>query len=134
MYISASIDRRDSKAVKSYLAVAAFCAFFALVYAQFSHDVHSPFMTFAFCIPLIGGAGVFASFRLLHIAPMSRFSFNAYNASIATFAVASILRGVFEIAGTSSGYLLWFVVAGMGLLVAAGAGMLVHDHQSKAID
>ena len=43
-----------------YAIAAVGCVVFALVYAQFSHGVHSPFMTFMFAIPLLGGAAIAA--------------------------------------------------------------------------
>ena len=37
--------------MRHYAIASIGCAVFALIYAQFSHGVHSPFMTFMFAIP-----------------------------------------------------------------------------------
>jgi hypothetical protein len=43
---------QHAKTALRYLVAAMACALFALIYAQFSHGVHSPSMTFMFAIPL----------------------------------------------------------------------------------
>ncbi|MCX5999452.1 MAG: hypothetical protein NTU41_07625 [Chloroflexi bacterium] len=49
-----------------------------------------------------------------------RFVTNVYSSGIATLTVGSLLRGIFDIAGTSSPYQPVFVVAGV-LMVLVGA-------------
>ena len=109
-----------------YAVAAAVCAAFALVYAQFSHGVSSPFMTWAFIIPLTAGCG--AALALQGIAarqgwnPHSLFPRAArasWACAVATFTVASLLHGIFDIAGTSSELLDIYVLAGVILAVIA---------------
>ena len=116
--------------MKAYAAIGAFCAFFSFVYAQFSHGVSSPYMTYMCLIPLVGGAGALALMRLVRVPAFNRFSFNAYNSAIATFTIGCVLHGIFDIAGTASGYLAVFAGAGVALLAAASIGMLVGDRRS----
>lgn len=127
MYTSDSIERRDKRALIAYVGIGAFCALFSFIYAQFSHGVSSVFMTYMCLIPLIGGAGVLAIQRFTHAPAFSRFSFNAYNSGIATLTIASILRGVFDIAGTASPYLIVFLVVGVVCLFMAAFGTAVDD-------
>lgn len=110
---------RDRRAVRAYALIGAFCALFSFIYAQFSHGVYSPFMTYMCLIPLVGGAGVLALSRALGLAPMRRAAFNAYNSGIATLTIGSVLCGIFEIAGTASVYTPVFLVVGIGFIVGA---------------
>ena len=105
-------------ALIGWLGTTLFCAFFSFVYAQFSHGVYSPFMTYLAAIPLAGGL---IEFALQRLGASSRPSRALLRCGVATLAIASCLRGVFEIAGTASAYLPVYVVVGVGLLVASAA-------------
>ena len=98
------------KLAKRYAIAAIGCAAFALIYAQFSHGVHSPFMTFMFAIPLVGGAAIALGSGLAHVEP-PRKTRQAWALAIASLTVASCLRGIFEIAGTASPLLPAYLVA-----------------------
>ena len=96
-----------------YLCISTFCLVTFLVYDQFSHYVRSPFMTFLFLWPLLMGA--LPAFWLLIIPAIprpKRFTLNLYNSGVAALTVSSVLRGVFEIAGTSSPYQTGLMIAG----------------------
>ena len=95
------------------------CAAFAIIYAQFSHGVYSPFMTFMFAIPLVAGALVALVMHVAHVRPMPRASRQAWALAIASLTVASCLRGVFEIAGTDSPYLVVYLAAALAFAVVA---------------
>ena len=75
------------KAARRYLIAAAGCALFALIYAQFSHGVHSPFMTFMFAIPLVGGALPALGFHLAQAQPAPRLARQAGALAIACLTV-----------------------------------------------
>lgn len=93
-----------------YAIAAVGCVVFALIYAQFSHGVHSPFMTFMFAIPLLGGAAIAAVGGIAHVdLPLG--TRQAWALAIASLTIASCLRGVFDIAGTASPLLVVYLVA-----------------------
>jgi hypothetical protein len=121
---------RYGRTVVVYASVAVSCLFFSIVYAQYSHGVSSASMTFMFCYPLIGGAGVFTALALLRLPFPPRRAFNAYNSGIATLTVGSTLRGVFEIAGTSSSFQMVFTVVGVAFIVGALIDVLMYERLS----
>ena len=125
MTLSISENRTEGvdlrRAVFSYVGISVFCIIFFLVYNQFSHGVHSPFMTWLFGWPLVFGVIpclVLDKCRRFH--SPGRISFNVWNSGVAALTVSSLLRGIFEIAGTGSDYQEWLMAAG-GIMVAAGA-------------
>ena len=132
MSISALNGKRTRRPLKTalvYLGAAAFCFLVAQVYGLYGHGVTSPAMTWMFLYPLLGGTLAFLLLRLIKPAaadtPQYPVAYNLYNSGIATLTVGSLLKGIFDIAGTSSPYTILFSVVG-GLLAAAGAaGFLV---------
>jgi predicted permease len=120
-------DRRKIyKTALIFLAVSLFCVIFGLVYAVFSHGVHSNYMTFMFAYPLIGGT---VAYLLIGVVPglrmPGRFVKNIYNSGIATLTVNSLLEGIFDIAGTSSPYQPVLVAAGVVMVLVGAAGYFV---------
>lgn len=105
------------KIAKRYAIAALGCAAFALIYAQFSHGVHSPFMTFMFAIPLVGGAAIAVGSSIAHV-DLSRGTRQAWALAIASLTVASCLRGVFDIAGTASPLLVVYLIAAVVFAVS----------------
>jgi len=107
-----------------YIAISIFCIIFNSIYALYGHGVTSAAMSFMFLYPFIGGAVVFMLLWILKPnaanVPGYRINYNIYNSGIASLVVGSILKGVFEIAGTSSPYTAVYFILGW-LLVAAGA-------------
>ena len=102
-----------------YLVAAAGCALFALVYAQFSHGVYSPFMTFMFAIPLVGGTFVALVCHLAKAPVTPRTARQAWALSIASLTLGSCLQGIFEIAGTGSPFVVAYPVAALVFAIAA---------------
>jgi hypothetical protein len=97
----------------TFLAISLFCVFFNWIYGRYGHGVPSDHMTFMFCYPLFGGTAVYLLIGALPKAWMpERFIINIYNSGIATLIVGSALRGVFDIAGTSSPFQPVFIIAG----------------------
>lgn len=118
---------RAGKAALVYLGFSGFCIFFDRVYALFGHGVFSANMSLMFLYPLLGGALPF--FLLWRFLPRSeaaggRVWFNCYSSGIAALTVGSLLRGVFDIAGTSSPYCAVFSVCGW-TMVGAGATLFL---------
>lgn len=126
--------RRNRRAAVTYLVAAVFCLVFSLIYAQYSHGVSSPFMTWLFLIPLLGGGATFAIATVAGRPPFGRVAFNAYNSGVATLTVASALAGIFEIAGTASGLLAGFVGVGVAFVGVAVVGTIVAGRRMRHAD
>lgn len=124
--------RWQSRRILTFLALAVAAVLVNRLYAQFSHGVRSPAMTWMFLYPLLGGALIYLLIDLMipkirDLAGYRLFS-NVYHSGLAALTAGSFLKGILEIAGTDSPYLLWFYAAGW-LLVAAGmaisAGLVI---------
>ena len=106
--------------VRVYLPVTAFCLIFFLIYDRFSHGVRSPYMTYLFAWPLV--LGLLPSLLMQAFPRMRRqkqLSADLYHPGVAAVTVSSLLRGIFEIAGTASDYQVWLMLAG-GVLLLGG--------------
>jgi hypothetical protein len=93
------------------------CAVVSFVYAQFSHGVSSPFMTWLALIPLVFGALVYGIWGAARLASVDGWGFVAYNGFVATLMMGSFVRGVLEIADSTSSFLAVFGVLASILLV-----------------
>lgn len=120
------VSKAHAKAACRYAIAALGCVLFAFIYAQFSHGVYSPFMTFMFAIPLVGGAIPALCLHVAHAIALPRRTRQAWGLAIATLTVASCLRGIFEIAGTASPYLIAYVAAALLLFIVALASLLLN--------
>ena len=86
-----------------YGLVTAFTLLTFIIYDRYSHGVRSPYMTFLFAWPL--ALGVLPCIVLALAAKLprpNRFVINLYNSGVAALTVSSLLKGIFEIAGTAS--------------------------------
>ncbi len=107
-----------------YLFVSIFCFVFFVVYDRFSHSVRSNYMTFLFAFPLLLGfvpymaAALFSKQQEGGTAHGSGISSNLYNSGVASVTVSSLLRGIFDIAGTYSDYQSYLMAAGIVFLAA----------------
>lgn len=112
------------KTALAYAAASAYCVLFDRLYALFGHGVYSGWMSLMFLYPLAGSALVFALLWAFMPAadatPHYRMFYNLYNSGIATLTLGGLLRGIFEIAGTSSPYTLLYGLTG-GVLATVGA-------------
>ncbi|MBC3796358.1 hypothetical protein [Acetobacterium tundrae] len=111
-----------------YLALSLIAIVINDVYGLFGHGVHSASMTWMFLYPLLGGAVLYLLIFLL-VPDIARFVayrmfYNIYNSGIATLSLGSFLKGIFDIAGTSSVYIAVFYAIGE-LFVALGLVMLL---------
>jgi len=119
--INKTAARRLNKKIYSYIAFTAFCIVFDRIYALFSHGVSSASMSLMFLYPLIGGVLLFVLIR--NLAPHAcgakhyRLFINSYSSGIITLTIAGALAGVFEIAGTSSPYLIYFIICGWAMII-----------------
>lgn len=98
------------------------CLLFFLIYDQFSHNVRSNYMTYLFLWPLILGAvpyGIltFITRRTNSIKLPGNESRLFYNLGLEAVTMSSLLRGIFEIAGTASIYQTFLMYGGIVLLI-----------------
>jgi hypothetical protein len=116
-------EKQLGKTIWVYLILSAVAVAFDKVYDIFGHGVNSAAMTWMFLYPLLGGALFF--FIIGKLAPhVNKFEgyrvfLNIHNSGIAALTLASLLKGIFEIAGTNSPYLVYYYIAG-GVFIAAG--------------
>lgn len=116
---------RYRKTVIAYACTAAGTFIFNYVYTIFGHGVRSNYMTYMFLYPLI--SGVFYLFLWLVFPKLNLFTgyrlfYNLFNSGIALLTTGSMLKGIMEIAGTSSVYLKFYFAVGYLFL---GAGFIV---------
>ena len=106
-----------------FICAALFCGLFSAVYEYYSHGVYSNFMVYLFMFPLVGGTVPYAFLGLYPSAACpSRSAVRIYNSGLAALTVGSCVKGVLDIYGTSSGYMLAYWAAG-GLLMIIGLGI-----------
>ncbi len=126
MTLFTSENKQDYRNVLIYAGVTVFCLMVFVVYDQFSHGVRSPYMTWLFAWPLVLGVLPSVAFLAIRILPRpGRLAANLYHSGVAALAVSSLLRGIFEIAGTSSDYQAYLMIAGAVLVIAGVAIYLV---------
>lgn len=115
--------KQIGKTVWCYLILSVVAVVVDKVYGIFGQGVDSAAMTWMFLYPLLGGALFYLILKRL-IPRIIKFSgfrafLNIYNSGIATLTFASLLKGIFEIAGTNSDYLVYYYMVG-GILIVAG--------------
>ena len=107
-----------------YLLTCAFCMLVFFVYNIFSHGVLSFFMTFLFLWPLV--LGVIPAFVLYlamkgrHVFLPSRIPARLWRSGVASITMASLLKGIFDIAGTDSVHTVVLFLAGVLFLCFGG--------------
>ena len=111
---------------RRYAIAAIACALFALIYAQFSHGVHSPFMTFMFAIPLVGGVLPALGLAFAKARSLPNATRRAWALAIASLTLASCLRGIFDIAGTASPFLIVYLAVAVAFSIAAFVTLVLH--------
>ena len=131
MFTSVINDRREYfncfDYARLYVLAAVNAAVFSAVYEHFSFGVYSPFMIFAFAVPLLMGA---LPFLLLGQAckktgtTVPALACKFWHAAAATLTTGCLFRGVLDIYGTSSslGAVYWTasaVLAALALLILA---------------
>lgn len=114
-----------------WLGISAFCLIFYLIYNMFSHGVKSAFMTYLFAWPLIMGflpSTVIYVINLIRHVPayIDAVTDNAYCCGIAALTVSSMLKGIFDIAGTASIYQTYLLYAGIILIIIAAVSLIIH--------
>ena len=115
-----------------YLGITAFIALFGIVYEQFSHNVHTFYMWFAWIWPLIFG---FIPYLLLYVLKIKRvpglLTESFYNFGVAMLTVRSVFKGVIIIYNTTSDVmvLVYTILAIVSLLAGVAlyiTGLLIN--------
>ena len=122
------LDKKSSFLLKNAcgnLAAGLFLAFFGAVYEYFSFGVWSPFMIYAFMIPLMLGTLPFLTLAVRKPVPADRFAVRAWNSGIAALSVGCVFKGVLEIYGTTNRLLPVYPINGAVLLVIGAAAFLL---------
>ena len=121
MFISPNHTRRAVRSALGYTLAAAGTAVFGAVYECFSHEVYSPFMLYAFLVPLLLGAVPYliAAKRCVRMPP--RRAAEAYSGAVLLLTLGSVMKGVLDIYGTTNRLLLLYPVCALALLLLAAA-------------
>ena len=113
-----TLEHNNKKRIIIYGAITLFCLVLFIVYSIFSHGVYSNYMTFLFAWPLLLG---FVPALLIALIPAlcepSHLTKALYHAGLAAATVSSLLRGIFEIAGTSSPLQMPLMYFGIGMMI-----------------
>ena len=132
MFTSVINDRREYfncfDYARLYVLAAVNAAVFSAVYEHFSFGVYSPFMIFAFAVPLLMGALAFLLMgRALKKTGTSvpALVCKFWHAAVATLTVGFLFRGVLDIYGTSSslGTVYWIASAVLAVLALLTLGI-----------
>ena len=108
------------KSVLVYLGVTIFLIILNYIYSLFSNNISSRYMTYMFIYPLIGGFFInlfiiiskkVTEIKLFYVAK------SIFNYGISTLVVGSFIKGIFEIAGTDSVYLVYYFYIGIILII-----------------
>ena len=92
-----------------YIIVSIICLIASLIYEHFSHGVVSIFMLYACVVPFTAGILKLIFNKILNS--------TLYRAGWITLLAYSYLRGVLEIYGTTSSYLVYFLYVGVGMVL-----------------
>lgn len=113
-----TLEHNDKIRIIRYGCITLFCLVVFLVYNIFSHGVYSNYMTFLFAWPLLLG---FVPSLMIALIPAlcepSHLTKALYHAGLAAATVSSLLRGIFEIAGTSSPLQMPLMYFGIGMMI-----------------
>lgn len=121
-----TLERNNKIRIIRYGCITLFCLVVFLVYNIFSHGVYSNYMTFLFAWPLM--LGLVPSTLIAFIPALqepSHLTKAIYHAGLASVTVSSLLRGIFDIAGTASSYQMPLMYFGIALLVAGSISYMV---------
>lgn len=116
------------KSIISYFIVTIFLILLNYIYSIFSHNVSSNYMTYMFIYPLV--TGILVSIFILinkNISKLKSFYIgkSILNYGIAIMVFRSFMKGVFEIAGTDSNYLIYYFYMGLILILILVSSILL---------
>ena len=105
------------KEIKKFVILAICVAAFGGIYEIFSHQVYSVFMLGAFLVPLVLGDLVYYLFFVKCGFGLNNAANNLYKSFIYTTTIASIMKGVLDIYGTTNSFILVYPFASAILLL-----------------
>jgi len=102
--------RKPTRTMYTYLVLSVLAWIFNFIYSLFSHGVTSDFMANMYLVLLSGAVFYFLLFQIPGVRRrrLYRVFVNTLNTSVAVLVVGMALRGIIEIAGSSSIYLDWY--------------------------
>ncbi len=110
-----------NKTILVYALISIFAFIFNKVYNLFGHGVTSPWMSNMYLFLIAFGVLIFLMIRIFlpNLTKVNgyRLFFNLYNSGVASFVNGMLLKGIFEIAGGTSNFTLWFLYIGAALMV-----------------
>lgn len=117
------------KSIISYFIVTIFLILLNYIYSIFSHNVSSNYMTYMFIYPLV--TGILVSIFILinkNISKLKSFYIgkSILNYGIAIMVFRSFMKGIFEIAGTDSNYLIYYFYMGL-ILILVSSILLIYS-------
>lgn len=125
MYIL-DINKRIKKTIIIYFFTTIFTIVFDRIYSLFSHGVSSLSMNLMFLYPFVGGVVVY--YILGYLFKSKKYDmiilFNIYNSGIAILTVGSLLKGIMDIAGTSSLYIKYYLIIGILFIIISFIGFI----------
>ena len=112
------------KAILMYGLSSVFLFIFQFIYHKFGHGVISASLQFIWILPLICGSFLMILNRPLHTLS-NRFAFNLYNMGIASIVNGFVLKGILDIAGSDSPYLIYFYIVGLLLFIISIVSFII---------
>ncbi len=108
--MSNEMVKKNKKIVLLFTVVTIFIAVFSTIYEFFSFGVYSPYMVFAFLIPLIFGIVPFGSCIALKRKLPARSSVEMYSGAVMLLTAGCIVRGVLDVYGTTNRKLILYPI------------------------
>lgn len=106
------------------------------IYSIFSHDVSSNYMTYMFIYPLVVGI-VVNIFILINKNIIKLKSFyigkSILNYGIAIMVFRNFMKGVFQIAGTDSNYLIYYLYVALMLILVSSIFLIYSLYEATKI-
>ncbi len=127
MFTSATDNYKsaNSRTAVIYLALSAFCGLFSSIYGKYAHGVSSDYMVFLAIIPLVLGVFPYTIMYLLKAKEPLPLIKHGYNCGVATIAVGSCMKGVFEIYGSECFYIPIYFHVGALLVIASTVAYII---------
>lgn len=121
--------RKDMKKILAgYAAASLLCLIFSIIYNAFSHDVTSAYMTYLSIFPLILGVIPFFLIAFIKKIPLPHMmELDLYGSGVEAITLSSGMKGIFEIAGTSSDLQPLLMYIGSGFLLAGLAVYIIRS-------
>ena len=109
-----------------FLFSSLFILLFTAIYYIFSHEIYSPYMTYAFLYPLFGGIIWTLFFRNSNFLAQK-----IYILGISILISASILQGIHDIAGTQTKYIVPYAISGSLVVIISFIAKFLNFQQKE---